>query len=114
MRRKISLNLQTVSEHLFAHPLKLFDYMHDSRFIRGLPKSVIVAKVFKKAVACNGFFASEFVNQSKELQDALHCIWGNGWLHAIKSKDDTHYIFASSIHVRKLCLRQTKQSIQYS
>ena len=102
MRSNISLDLQTTSKHLLSQPLKLFKYIDNSAFSRGLPtlevlQRSIVAKVFKKAVACQGIFESDFENE-EELKKTLHYIWRNGWLHAERSNHGVRYVFASNIH----------------
>ena len=103
MRENITLDWQTTSKHLFGQPLKLFNRIRGSPFTRGLPTREILqqsatARVFKKAIAEDGIFKSDFENENEELQNALKNVWRNGWLHAEKSNDDVRYVFASKIH----------------
>lgn len=103
MRRGVSIDWLTTSKILFSQPLKFFQYVSGYPFTRGLPPSKILqhsatARVFKTAIACNGIYESSFETRSEELKQALRNIWSNGWLHAEKSNDDIHFIFASQIH----------------
>ena len=103
MRKNISIDWQTASKLLFDQPLKLFKYISDYPFTRGLPTSIILqrsatARVFKKAIADDGIFESSFENENKELKEALQNVWRNGWLHAEESQFDIRYVFATQIH----------------
>jgi len=103
MRENITLDWQTTSKHLFGQPLNLFERIRNSPFTRGLPPSKILqqsatARVFKKAIACDGIFESSFENENEEVKKALQNIWRNGWLHAEMSEYDVRYVFPSHIH----------------
>ena len=103
MRRKISIDWQTASKHLFTQPLKFFECIRGYPFTRGLPKGEelqdnATASVFKRAIACNGIFESSMRNENEELQNALRKIWRNGWLHAENTINDVRFVFASQIH----------------
>ncbi|KAL2014810.1 hypothetical protein VTN00DRAFT_2335 [Thermoascus crustaceus] len=57
-RHNPQFELETVRENLFNHPGKLFRYLKDTPFTRGMPKADIlqlqsVVTVFKRAVACD-------------------------------------------------------------
>lgn len=56
------------------------------------------ARVFKKAVACDGIFKSSLKDEDEKFKNALENIWRNGWLHAEESDNGVRYIFASGVH----------------
>ncbi|KAK1147474.1 hypothetical protein N8T08_001556 [Aspergillus melleus] len=71
--------------------------------LRGLPPLAIlqfptITSVLKEAVVHDGLYRSSFRNKSEELQEALHNILANGWLHAENAGADEQFKFASQIH----------------
>ncbi|KAL3433467.1 hypothetical protein BDV09DRAFT_196699 [Aspergillus tetrazonus] len=85
------MDWSTTSKALFSDPKKFFKSLQNLPFARGLHPSRIIqqpgpASVLKKAIAC------------AELKKDLAYIWANGWLHAEKSDNDIHFVFASQIH----------------
>jgi hypothetical protein len=103
MRKQTPLNLQTVREHLLGQPLTFFRELGNSPFTRGLPpvnilQNTVVARIFKRAIACDGIYQSDFMKENKESKATLEKIWRNGWLHADMSNNDVRYVFASTIH----------------
>ena len=103
MRRKISLDSQTISKYFFGKSLNLFKYLFGSPFTRGLPsleklQHSTTARVFKKAIAEDGILSkSDFENEGEEFE-VLENIWRNGWLHAEKQKIGVRYVFPTQIH----------------
>ena len=82
----------------------LFQFIRNSPFARGLPgpetlQDSDVARVFKKAIADDGIFKSDFKNENEELKNALENICRHGWLHAEESNNDVRYVFASKMHL---------------
>ncbi|EED20554.1 hypothetical protein TSTA_037720 [Talaromyces stipitatus ATCC 10500] len=92
-RHDPQFELGTVRESIFSHPSRLFRYLNDTPFIRGMPNADIlqhqdVAKVFKRTVACDEISADDFENAA-EIQ-TLEMIWRNGWLHARKIRSSLY------------------------
>jgi hypothetical protein len=103
MRQNISLDWSTASKYLFGQPQNLFDCVRGLPFTKGLPppnilQQRVTARIFKKAIACDGIFESSFANGNEDLRNALQNIWRNGWLHAEMSGHRVRYVFASRIH----------------
>ncbi|KAL4814738.1 hypothetical protein BDW67DRAFT_176907 [Aspergillus spinulosporus] len=97
------MNWSTTRKALFSDPKEFFKSLQNLPFARGLPPSRIIqqpgpASILKKAVACDGIYESSFKNKGADLKKDLAYIWANGWLHAEKSDDDIHFVFASQIH----------------
>jgi len=103
VRRKISLDSQTITEYFFGQSLNLFKYLVGSPFTRGLPspeklRHSTTARVFKEAIAEDGILLkSDYENESEEFE-VLEKIWRNGWLHAEKQKFGVRYVFPTQIH----------------
>ncbi|KAL4744277.1 hypothetical protein BDW72DRAFT_212891 [Aspergillus terricola var. indicus] len=93
----------TTSKALFSDPKEFFKSLQNLPFARGLPPSRIVqqpgpASILKKAIVCDGIHESSFGYKGTDSKKDLEFIWANGWLHAEKSDDDIHFVFASQIH----------------
>ena len=97
------LDWQTMARILFGQPRVFFRYLSTQPFARGLPRpdetqSSDAIRVFKKAILYHGVVRSEAEKEDLGFQQALENICRNGWLHEEKSGQDSHYVFASSIH----------------
>ncbi|BAE55193.1 unnamed protein product [Aspergillus oryzae RIB40] len=103
MCRGVSIDWPTTSKILSSQPRKFFDLLSGYPFSKGLPtlnslRDPVTVQVFKMAIAHDGIYKASLRTGSKEFKYALRDIWRNGWLHAVESKWDIRYIFASQIH----------------
>ncbi|RAQ48713.1 hypothetical protein AFGD_010739 [Aspergillus flavus] len=103
VQRGVSIDWPTTSKILSSQPRKFFDLLSGYPFSKGLStlnslRDPVTVQVFKTAIAHDGICKASLRTGSKEFKYALRDIWRNGWLHAVESKWDIRYIFASQIH----------------